>query len=148
MSNFVFNSAKGMVAYYATLPAASDALIAVAVASAGMQADSSMIAHTTLANVLAASTEQTTVGRQTLASVTVTPNNTTNVNVVDADDFTYVAATGAAIGAIIICYVPDTGTSTDATIIPLTKHDFSAIPSGVDIPVQIGTGGIFTAVTA
>lgn len=143
--NFTFNNAKGKVAYYAMLSGTSDALIAVPLQSASIEPDNLMIEHTTLAQVLAVSTEQTTMGRKTLTSVTSVVDSTMDANVVDFDDFTYSGATGPAIAAFVICYVPDTGTSTDSTIIPLTKHDFSAIPSGSDIPVQVSSNGAFVA---
>lgn len=145
MAKFVFNNAKGKVGFYATLPETSDALIAVAIKTSGIEPDSTMIEQTALDDLLAVSTEQTTVGRKTLGSVTSTVDAANDKLVVDAADFTYSAASGDPIGAIVVCYVPDTGTSTDADIIPLLKYDFSAIPSGGDIPVQISTDGLYAA---
>ena len=145
MAKFVFNYAKGKVGYYGTLPAASDALIAVAIKTSGIEPDSTMIEHTALDDLLALSNEQTTVGRKTLGSVTSTVDATNDKLVVDAADFTYSTASGDPIGAIVVCYVPNTGTSTDADIIPLLKYDFSAVPAGTDIPVQISTNGLYAA---
>lgn len=146
MGNFVFNVAKGKVAYYATLPAANDAFIAVPLQSSGLEGDTDMMDRDTLADVLSASTnEQTTLGRTTMTGVTSTVDDSGNKVVVDMNDYTYTSASGAAVGAIIICYVPDTGSSTDSQIIPLTRHDFSAIPSGSNIPVQVSSNGLFVA---
>lgn len=143
MSNFVFNNAKGKVAYYAELPGDNDALIAVPIESNGQELDASMVSQETLASLLAQSVEQTTLGRKTLTGVTSTVVNSSAV--VNADDFVYTAGSGSPVSAFIICYVPDTTSSTDADIVPLTKHDFSLIPTGVDIPVQIAPGGLFVA---
>lgn len=145
MSNFVFNIAKGKAAYYATLPNSSDAIIAVPLQSASLEPDVSMIDRTTLADILSVSTEQTSLGRVTLLGVTSNVDNTNDRVVVDANDFTYPAGTGAPVGGFVICYDPDTSASVDSAIIPLTKHDFSVIPSGGDIPVQISSTGIFIA---
>jgi hypothetical protein len=146
MSNFVFNIAKGRVVYYGTLPAASDALILVPLQSTGLEIDATLADYTNLSALLAGTTnEQTTMGRKTLANITVVINNTDNTVMVDCDDVTYTAATGVAVGAFVVCYVPNNGAPNDTTTIPLTKHDFSVIPSGANIPVQVSANGIFTA---
>lgn len=146
MSNFVFNNAKGKVGYYATLPLPGDALIAVPITTASIQTDSILMTYTNLAQLLGGgNVEQTQMGRKTLTGVSATANHSTSTFQVDVDDFIYTAATGAPISAIVICYIPEPGESTDSEIILLTKHDFSAIPNGGDIPVQINTSGIFVA---
>lgn len=150
MSNFIFNSAKGKVAYYAdsvqqsTVP--NDALVIVPFETAGMEVDATLIGKTTLQEILnGTSNEQTTMGRVTLTGVSVVTNTTTNVVTVDAEDFVYSSASGSPISAFIVFYVPDLGTSTDAEYVALTKHDFSAIPNGNHIPVQVSSTGIFSA---
>lgn len=145
MSNFVFNVAKGKVNYYAGLPGLNDALIAVALETTDLEADATMKDRVSLSSILTVSNEQTTVGRTTLAGVAASQDNTADTGSSDADDFTLVGATGAPIGAFVVCYVPDDGVSTESDMIPLTKHDFSAIPTGTDIPVQISSSGFFVA---
>lgn len=147
MSNFVFNIAKGKVSYYASLPLSNDGLIAVALQSSGIEADDALIKHETLQDILVVSTEQSTVGRKTLTGVTSSTLHTTNSSRADVDDFIYSGASGPAISSIVICYVPDLGLMSDGSIIPLTKHDFSAIPNGGDIPVQISATGFFVALS-
>ena len=147
MSNFTFNSAKGKVAYYAELNGSNDGLIAVPLQAANLEPDAAMIERTTLADLLTVSQEQLTLGRKTLTGVTSTVVSVSDTVVVDCDDFTYVAGTGNPVAAFVICYVPDVGASTDANIKLLTKHDFSVIPSGSDIPVQISSNGLFVAST-
>lgn len=148
MANFVFNVAKGKAAYYATLPGLNDALIAVPLQTSGLESDVFMVDRTTLAEILTVSTEQTSLGRKTLTGVTSTVDNAGDRAVVDLDDFSYTAGSGSPVGAFVICYDPDTTASADSNIIPLTKHDFSVIPSGSDIPVQISTSGVFIATSA
>lgn len=141
MADIVFNIAKGKIAHYASLPAVNDALIAVPLQSAGLGTDATLRDLDTLTQVLANATEQTTMGRKTLASVTVTVDDTNDRVDIDAADPVWTAASGAAVGAIVICYDPDTTTGTDADLIPLTKHDFVVTPNGGDITAQIAAGG-------
>ncbi|MDX2513817.1 hypothetical protein PV355_01380 [Streptomyces stelliscabiei] len=138
MANLVFNVALGRVASLAALGAASDALILVPLEASGLVADSTMRDYDTLADLLAgASNEQTTVGRKTLASVTVTVNDTDNRVDVDAADVTWTSPTGNAVGAVVICYDADTGTGTDADLVPLTKHDLTWSPDGNNFTLNI-----------
>ncbi|WP_053682778.1 hypothetical protein [Streptomyces sp. WM4235] len=138
MANIVFNVALGRVAHYASLPATNDALIMVALESTGLVGDSTMRDYDNLSDLLAgASNEQTTVGRKTLASVTVTVNDTNDRVDIDAADVTWTAPTGNAIGAVVICYDPDTTGGTDADLIPLTKHDVTWTPDGNDFTLTI-----------
>lgn len=144
MAGFVFNIAKGAIGYYTMLPGASDSIILIALEVSGMVSDSVMQDYDTVADLLAGATnEQTTVGRKTL-SVTRTVDDTNNwVSATFVDD-AYAAATGNAIGALITAYVPSSGAA-DSAILPLTKHDFAATPSGIDIPILVASTGFFRA---
>jgi hypothetical protein len=138
MGSFVFNIAKGKIAYYAGLPASADALIAIPIEATGVEADATLIDYDTVALLLAAATnEQSTMGRKTLASVTVTVDDTNDRVALDAADITWSGATGNAISDILICYDPDTGTGTDADLVPISWHDFAATPDGTDITATI-----------
>lgn len=138
MANIVFNQALGRLAYYASLPATNDALIMVPLEATGLVDDATMRDYDTLDAILAgASNEQTTMGRKTLASVTATVDDTNDRVNLDAADVTWTAATGNAIGAVVICYDPDTTTGTDADLIPLTKHDVTMTPDGSDFTLTI-----------
>lgn len=138
MGNIVFNIALGKVAYYASLPATNDALIAVPIETSGIVSDATMRDYDDLNALLGgASNEQTTMGRKTLASVTVTVDDTNDRVAVDCADITWTAASGNAISAIVICYDPDTTGGTDADLVPLTKHDFTLTPDGSDVTATI-----------
>lgn len=138
MANITFNVALGRAAYYASLPAANDGLVAVPIETSGIVADSVMRDYDTLADLLAgASNEQTTMGRKALASVTVTVNDTDNRVDIDCADITWSAATGNPISAVVICYDPDTTGGTDADLVPLTKHDVVMTPDGTDFALTI-----------
>ncbi|MFE6785178.1 hypothetical protein ACFVFF_23265 [Streptomyces sp. NPDC057680] len=131
MGNIVFNQALGRVASLAALPAASDALIAVPLEATGLVNDATMRDYDDLASLLAgASNEQTTMGRKTLTGVTVTVDDATDRVSVSCGVISWTAATGNPIGAVVICYDPDTTGGTDADLIPLTKHDVTMTPDG------------------
>lgn len=132
MGDIVFNVAKGREAYYGSLPGANDALIAVFLEASGLVDDATMKDYDTLAQLLAgASNEQTTIGRQTLTNVQVVVNDTTDRTEIDADDFIKLAAAGNVIGAVVVCYDPDTTAGTDADLIPQSKHDYPYEPDGL-----------------
>jgi hypothetical protein len=134
----VFNVALGRIAYYASLPAANDGLVLIALESSGLETDAVLRDKDDFAAVVAGTTnEQTTVGRKPLASVTVTVDDTNDRVALDAADVTWTAPTGNAIGAVVICYDPDTTGGTDADLIPLTKHDLSWTPDGNNFALTI-----------
>jgi hypothetical protein len=138
MADFVFNIAKGRVAYYATLPAANDALIVIPIESSGVESDATLIDYDDVATLLAAANnEQSTMGRKTVTSATVTVDDTNNRVDVDIADQTWTAATGNAISDLLICYDPDTTGGTDSSLIPLTWHDFAITPDGSDVTATI-----------
>jgi hypothetical protein len=149
MADGMFNVARGFVGYYAGLPAANDALIVVLIKATGLQADATLVDHDTLSAILAASNDEadfTNYARKTLASVTNTVDDTNERRDVDAADFTYTAAGGAANNSVakaIICYDPDTTGGTDADIIPLTHHDVVFTTDGTDQAITIPTGGFY-----
>ena len=138
MADIVFNIALGKVKYFAELPATNDALILVPLESSGLESDAVLRDKTDLASLVAGTTnEQTTVGRKTLSSVTVTVDNTNDRVALDCADVTWTAPTGNAIGAVVICYDPDTTGGTDADLIPLTKHGISWTPDGNNFTLTI-----------
>ena len=138
MADFVFNIAKGAVAYYATLPASSDALIVIPIESSGVESDATLVDYDTVSALLAATNdEQSTMGRKTITSVTVTVDDGNDRVDVDIADQTWSAATGNAVSDLLIAYDPDTTGGDDSTLIPLTWHDFSVTPDGSDITATI-----------
>ncbi|MFD7705683.1 hypothetical protein [Streptomyces sp. NPDC059786] len=131
MPNLVFNQALGRVAYLAGLPAANDGLVLIALEASGLETDTVLRDKDDFAAVVAGTTnEQTTVGRKPLTGVTVTVDDTNDRVNIDAADVTWTAPTGNPVGAVVICYDPDTTTGTDTDLIPLTKHDLAWSPDG------------------
>jgi len=149
MADRVFNIAKGKAAYYATLPAANDALIVVLLKVA--QADRTLEDHATLSALLAAANTEanfTNYARKTAASVTVTPDNTNDRMDVDFADIVYTAAGGATnntLVKLVVCYDDDTTSGTDANLIPLTHHDFALTTDGTDLTAVVAASGFYRA---
>lgn len=146
-SDIVFNVAKGRIAYYASLPAANDALILVLLKSSGLVSDATMKDYDDLAAILAGASDEadfTNYARKTLASVTVTVNDTDDRVDIDCDDVVYTSAGGASnntMGKAIICYDPDTTGGTDSSIIPLSAHSYDGTTDGSTITLTMPTGG-------
>lgn len=151
MADGVFNIAKGKAGYYATLPATNDALIVVLLKATGLEADDTLNNYDDLAAILAAANDEadfTNYSRKTLASVTLTVDDTNNRADADAADFTYTSAGGAtnnSVGKALICYDPDTTAGTDSSIIPLTYHDCVFTTDGTDQLIQLAAAGFYRA---
>ncbi len=146
MTATIPNVAKGKFAYYASLPGTNDAIIAIPLETTGIEADGTLQDYDTVALLLAgASNEQTTMGRKTCASVTVTVDDTNNRVDVDCADITWVGATGNACSRLLFCYDPDTTGGTDADLIPLCIDDFVVTPAGGDITYQVAAAGFLRA---
>jgi hypothetical protein len=130
MANIVFNIALGEVKNYCELgEGANDALIVVPIETTGIESDATLRDYDTLSALLAAANnEQTTLGRKTITSATVTVDDTNNRLDIDIADQTWTASAGNAISALLVCYDPDTTGGDDTTVVPLTKHDFVATP--------------------
>lgn len=140
-----FNIAKGAWAYYATLPGASDSLVAVPIETTGVESDATLQDYDNLSVLLAAANnEQSTMGRKTLSGVSVTTDDTGNKKVLDFDDIVWSAATGNAVSKLVFCYKPDSG-SADTDLIPLFVDDFVATPAGGDITYQVHASGLADA---
>jgi hypothetical protein len=151
MADGVMNIAKGKVGYYATLPGTNDALIVVLLKASGLEADDTLNNYDDLAALLAAANDEadfTNYTRKTLASVSGTVDDTNNRLDVDAADFTYSSAGGAANNSVakaLICYDPDTTGGTDSSIIPLTYHDCVFTTDGTDQQIALAAAGFYRA---
>lgn len=153
MADGVFNIAKGRIANYASLPAASDGLIVVLLKATGLVADSTMVDYADLGALLGGASDEsaaTNYARKTVtASITVTVDTTNDRVDIDMPDLTWTAlgssGTPENIGKLIVGYDPDTGAGTDADIIPLTYHDCVFTADGSDFTAVIATSGFARA---
>lgn len=136
MADIVFNQALGKVAYYASLPGTNDGLVLVPIEATGLETDAVLRDYDNLGAILAAANnEQTTMGRKALASVTVSIDDSNDRVAIDAADVTWSAAGGNPVGALIVCYDPDTTTGTDADLVPLYNLLAGTVTFDVGVPV-------------
>lgn len=150
---FVFNIAKGRVNELALLGAANDALILVLLQTTGLESDATLQDYDNLSVLLAAANDECTFtgyARRTLASVTVTPDDTGNTQSADAADPTGWTNSGGAnqgVGAAIICYDNDTTGGTDTSLIPLVQLlvGTTSADVGVALNPSFNAAGFFTA---
>lgn len=149
---FVFNIMKGKAAYYATLPAANDALILVWLKSAGLESDAILQDYDNLSVLLAAASDEcdfTGYTRRTLASVTSTVDDTNNWFAVDAADPATYTNTGTTqiAGAALVCYDDDTTGGTDTNIVPIAQllTGTLSFDANVVTTIAFNATGIMTA---
>lgn len=148
MAAGVFNIAKGKFAYYATLPGAADALVAVLLSAA--EADDTLNNYDDLGALIAAAgnTEAAFSGyaRATLANVVVTLDDTGNNVKVDCDDPGWSPTSAESLVKLLICYDGDTAAGTDANIIPLVYDDFVVTtPTSGTVTYNVAAGGFASA---
>lgn len=140
-AEMVFNIAKGKIGYYASLPAANDALVVVLLKASGLQSDAFLADHDDLAALLAASNDEcdfTNYARKTLSSITPAVDDTNNRYTLTAAGLTWTAAGGAinnGTGKLLVCYDPDTTSGSDSSIIPLTGYPMGDTTDGTDLVV-------------
>lgn len=151
MANRVFNVAKGRVNELAALAGANDALILVLLKTAGLESDDTLQDAATLAAVVAGTTDEADFGgytRRTLTGVTVTIDNTGNLQLSNATNPTAYTATGAsqAVSRAVVCWDGDTTAGTDANIVPLVLLDcVVTFDVGVATTLSFAAGGFFSA---
>lgn len=160
MANGVFNIAKGRVnelqrRVVANDPASS-AIVLVLLKT--VEVDGTIQDYDTLDAMLTAGggtvnveADFTNYARKVLTDTELsnpTVDDGGNSQWADMPDQTFTSAGGATNNTLvkaIVCYDNDTGTGTDANLIPLTYHDFSATTDGNDLIAQIAATGYFDA---
>lgn len=133
--NVVFNVAKGGAAEKVHDDPTKIGLLLLKV----VESDANLIDRTTIADVLAHSTEADFTGyaRKTGITATETINTTLDRAELDIPDQTWTAAGGATNNALVkAVFFYDEGGS-DATRIPLTAQSFDAITDGSDLTAQV-----------
>lgn len=136
MSALIPNVAKGKFVYYASLPAANDALVWVLMT--GTETDDNLRDADTLAAIIALAVNEATFtgyGRVTATAVTVTVDDTNNRTDVDVADPTWSPTSAEALTRIVLCYDPDTTTGTDADLIPIFIDNVS-LTTPTDEPIS------------
>lgn len=150
MADGVFNIAKGKVGAYHDRVNDNDpstgALVIVLLASTGLVGDSTLKDYDTLAAVLAGASDEATntnYARKVLTDSDIagaTTNDTSDRLEADIADQTWSSVANDGTGAIaklLVCYDANTGSGTDADIVPLTYHDFVVTPNGGNITATV-----------
>jgi hypothetical protein len=150
---FVFNVSKGFAGYYWTLPAANDAIQAVLLKTAALEADETLADYASLSLLLAGTSDEATFtnyARKTLASLTSVVDNASpnNWRTLDAADLVYTAAGGAdntAVSKLVVFYNPDTTANVDANAVPICAMACVFTPDGTDQTVVFNASGLVRA---
>lgn len=156
MADQVFNIALGRsVELYNrvdTNDPADSVLVVAILATAGIDADAVLKDVDSLGDIFTGSTNEVTnagYARKVLTDadiVAFSPDDVTDRVDIDIPDQTWVGvAAGDGWNDLVICYDPDSTGGVDADIVPMTQHDFVAIPDGSDITAQISADGFFRA---
>ena len=141
----VFNISKGQcVSQYLRVfngDPSTSRLVVVGIAATGLESDTTLIRRATLADVITAGAtrEWTASGYSRHVYVAAdlpaySPDNVNDQALLDLPDPTWgppVGTGGGDLAKLIVAYVPNIGTSTDAQIVPMTLHDFPWTPDGV-----------------
>lgn len=150
MANLQFNIAMAAMKQYASgVGTGNAAFIMVLLKSAGLEADNTLRDYDTLSALLAAANDEcdfTNYARKTITSATVTVDDTNNWVDIDFADQSFVNAGGASnntIGAVLLCYDPDTTAGTDTTVVPLLKWDANKTTDGTTINAVVAAAGAF-----
>jgi len=156
MANQVFNIALGRVAELYnrvdTNDPAASALIILILATAGIESDAVLKDKDTITDLVSGTTNEVTnggYGRKTLTDadiVAFAPDDTNDRVDLDIPDQTWTGvAAGDGWNDLVVAYDNDTGAGTDASVVPLTLHDFVVTPDGSDITAQIAAAGFYRA---
>lgn len=156
MANFVFNIAKGRVAELYnrvdTNDPANSAIVAVVLATAGLETDAVLMDKATLADVVVGTTNEVTntgYARKVLTDVDLAAfaaDNTNDRVDLDIADLAFGAiSAGDGWSKLVLCYDSDTTLGTDANIVPLCAYDAVLTPDGSAITLVINAAGFYRA---
>ncbi len=156
MADQVSNIALGRVAELYnrvdTNDPANSALVIAVLATAGIESDAVLKDKETLSAVVGGTTNGVTnanYARKVLTDADIVAFAADHAN--DRVDLDFPDQTWTAVGAgdgwndALVCYDNDTTSGTDASIEPLTQHDFVVTPDGNDITLQVNAAGFFRA---
>ncbi len=131
-------------------PASSAIVVAILMTTA---TDTTLKRLDTLALVLAdadtAEVTNTGYARKVLTDADITsfaPDDVNDVVELDIPDQTWTSVSGGdAWSDLVIAYDPDSAGGTDADIVPITMHDFVAIPNTGDVTAVLSASHFYSA---
>lgn len=148
MANYVFNIGKGRVVEYYNRVENNDpstsALILIPLSAQGSEAEAQD--YDTVTAVLGGTSDEQTGGgwvRKTLTDSELAalpaPDDGNNRYAVAVPSVTWTAPTaGSDTTGLLIAYDDNTGSGTDANLIPLTSHTFTVTADGNDVVLNVG----------
>lgn len=144
MGALIPNMTKGSFAWLATLPAANDAIVAVAFTGTETDAALRDVDHLTAA-IATALNEATFTGysRQTLTGITRTIDDTNDRVDVDSVDPAWSPTTSEVLSRIGYFYDPDTTAGTDADLLPIFFDDFAVTTPTSGTVTYLNAAGAF-----
>lgn len=148
MGNAIFNRSKGRFVEFAERVNSNDPTNSVfvieALATTGLEADSVLLDKDDFAAVVAGTTNEVTnsgYARKTVdqaGGITITYDDTNDRADVDFPDQTWTGvAAGDGWSKLVFGYDSDSTAGTDASILPVSHHDFVITPDGSDITATI-----------
>ena len=156
MADLVCNYGKGraieLVRRVRANDPATSAIVAIALAASGLEADDVLRDAASFAAMVSGSTNEATntgIGRKVLtdselAAYAPSIDLTNNWQMADAPDLVWATVANDGTGPIaklVFCYDPNTGVNDDSELVPLTVQDFVVTPNGGQITAQINVGG-------
>lgn len=156
MANFFFNVALGRWAELYnrvdTNDPAASSLVIMALATAGIEADSVLRDKDTFADVVSGATNEVTntnYARKVLTDADLaafSPDDTNDRVEVDIPDQTFATIlAGDGWSKIVVGYDPSSLGVTNSVIVPMFAYDYVAIPDGTSLVVQINASGLARA---
>lgn len=156
MANFFFNVALGRWAELYnrvdTNDPAASTLVIMALATAGIEADSVLRDKDTFADVLSGATNEVTntnYARKVLTDADLgafAPDDTNDRVEIDIADQTFATIlAGDGWSKIVIGYDPSSSGVTNSVIVPMFAYDYVATPDGTSLVVQINASGLARA---
>jgi hypothetical protein len=146
MANYAFNVAKGRaVELYNRVKSndpANSAIILIPLSAQGSEAEAQD--YDTVAQVLAGTSDELTTGgwaRVTLTDADLaaySPNDTDNRGDIAVPQVSLGSPTAGSTVAMLIAYDPDTTSGTDATLVPISSHTFTATADGNALTINAG----------
>jgi hypothetical protein len=150
-SDFVFNIARGRIReFYRSVDTDTPTgcrFAVVLLETTSIEADATLADYDDLAALLAGSSnEQTNQARHFLVDADLAeepaPDDTNNRFDLDLPDQSYPALGDNAIGKVLVCFKPASG-SADSAIIPMTAHAVTITPDGNQVDLQVNAAGFW-----
>lgn len=143
MADFIFNVSKGAIAEKLRDDPTKLGILLLKTA----ESDAAMKDRTTVADVLAGSTEAdfTNYARKTSITGTVTVDQTNDLVAADISDPLWASAGGGVNNSLVKLIIFYEESAADSGRIPLAAYDYVATTNGSDLGATVNAGGFYQA---